>query len=279
MALGLLVGVVLAVLGPRLLDLDLGDDADTSAIDAIRPTPDEPVDRPDADEDPAPPGAGAESAEAALTGFLDAEVEQNFERSFGFLSAADRRSFGSSAGWIAAHADVLAPVLDYEVEEVSAGEEGTTVVTTVTFEPGLDQVVGLTPGQATVTWQVLPGPDGDWGVSLETSTVEPEYPPDEGAAVAARQWVDARQACATPPSERSDLIGSPGLAENLCGAAGSFDLGEVAPLTEIETTPVATAFGPEAAVASRVVRVSGAVELGLVLTPIGDDWIVIGVVR
>lgn len=282
LVLGLLAGVGLAVLIPRLLDGGDAGETGRAAPVADRRTldEDEPVTSPEdllADDVEVPPGAGAPSAEAALTGFLDAEVAKDFATSFGFLSSTDRVAFGSPAGWVAGHADVVPPLLDYEVGEVSEGDGVTTIATTMTFEPGLDQVVGLTPGRARVAWELLEAEDGTWGVALDTSAVEPIFPPAEEAGAAARAWVTERQACRQPANEREGLVGAAGLADALCDAAGELAVGDVTALDETATTTVSTAFGPETAAASRVVRVTGSVELGAVLAPIGDEWVVIGI--
>jgi hypothetical protein len=108
--------------------------------------------------------------------------------------------------------------------------------------------------------------------------MEPLYPSEEGVAPAAQQWLEARQRCETPANEFAGLLGPPQLAEPLCGADGDLETGEPAPLDDVQTNAFATAFGPETAEIARLVRVSGPVELGAVLVPIGDDWTVIGVV-
>jgi hypothetical protein len=281
LVLGLLVGVAAAVLVPRLLDG--GDDESAPAVPATEGRTlddDEPVTSPEdllPDDVDVPPGAGAPTAEAALTGFLDAEVAGDFAASFGFLSSTDRVAYGSPAGWVAGHADVVPPVLDYEVGEASTGDGVTTIVTTMTFEPGLDQVVGLTPGRARVAWELLEAEDGTWGVALDTSALEPIYPPAEEAGRAASNWVTERQACRQPENERDGLIGAPGLADSLCDATGELTVGDVEVLEEPSATTVSTAFGPETAAASRVVRIDGSVTLGAVLAPIGDEWVVIGI--
>jgi hypothetical protein len=278
---GLLVGVAAAVLIPRLLDGG-DDEAERVAPEGDRRTlaEDEPVTSPEdllPDDVDVPPGAGAASAEAALTGFLDAEVAGNYEATFGFLSSTDRVTYGSPAGWVAGHADVVPPVLDYEVGDASEGDGVATIVTTMTLEPGLDQVVGLTPGRARVAWELLEADDGTWGVALDTSAIEPIFPPAEEAGPAARAWVTERQACRAPVNERDGLIGATGLADSLCDATGELTVGDVEVLDEAATTTVSTAFGPETAAASRVVRVDGPLTLGAVLAPIGDEWVVIGI--
>ena len=255
-------------------------DDDGSDVDS-RVLPEQGVDAPsDLLEDlPLPAGAGATSADEAVAGFLDAEVAGDFEVSFGFLSDDDRRVFASPEGWVAGHANVLAPVLDYEVTDTSEGADAASVVATVTFRASLDQVVGLVPGRAEVTWQAAVGEDGAWGVVLDASQIVPIYPDDDGAADAARRWVDARQGCTTPAEERPGLVGFPSLANDLCDAEGELRTGPVEALDESEATPVLTAFGAEAGGAARVVRVTGSVDLGVVLVPVGDAWTVVAVLQ
>jgi hypothetical protein len=268
--LGLLLGLAVALLAARLLGE--GDGPGEASL-PVATAPVKQVERAAADEGDVWPGAGATSAEAAVTGFLDAEVAGDFERSFGFLSAEDRRRYGSPAGWVGSHADVLPPVGGFEIGQAGADE----VVTVVDFEPGLDQVTGLTPARARITWQVDAGPGG-MGVVLDGSDVEPLLPADDGAVDAARRWVGDRQACQASDVERPGLIGSPALANALCDATGQPTVGEPDPLGDIDATVVATAFGPEAASAARVVRIAGPAELGAVLVPVGERWTVIGVV-
>ncbi len=276
MVLGVLAGLAIAVAGTRLL----GGDDDGASGEINRRSLEGEVNAPQdlLSDVPVPAGAGAGSAEAALSGFLAAEVEADYEASFGFLSEADRQAYGSPAGWVSAHASTLAPILDFQLDEVADDPERAAITARITFEPGLDQVVGLTPGQADVTWTVVLGTDEGWGIALEESSVAPIYPDESGATPAAQQWVDARQACTDPPNERDGLVGVPALADDLCDAADVSAPSDPAALDELAVTPVATAYGPEAASAARVLRIEGTVELGVVLVPIGDQWTVIGVV-
>lgn len=275
---GLVLGLGAALVGVQLFGGD--DDASAPDADIARTAPDE-VNSPEdllPDDLPVPEGAGAQSAEAAVTGFLDAERDQDFQTSFGYLSSVDRATFGSAAGWVASHANELPLIIDYELGEVTpVSEDQLTVSADVTIEAALDQVIGLTPGSATVRWDVVQGNDGFWGVALESSALEPRYPSDDGVVPAAQAWADARQDCEMPANERPGLVGAPPLAGQLCDTTGSVELGGPGALDDAEARPILTAFGPEAAAAARVVRVDGPAAFGLVLVPIGDAWTVVAV--
>ncbi|CAN5749940.1 hypothetical protein BH20ACT1_BH20ACT1_13320 [soil metagenome] len=118
-----------------------------------------------------PPGAAAGSPEAAVEGFLAAEIAGDLDASFGFLSAEARSGFGSPASWTASHADLLAPIRAYEVEEVDESE----VTTLVTSEPGLDEVKGLVAERTRITCATSED-GGSWGVDLAASTREALHP-------------------------------------------------------------------------------------------------------
>lgn len=274
----LVVGLAFAVGvgGTVLLTRDDGAD-DTVA-------PDEPVTLAEANEsiapidpiDPAVPARtrSAEDGEAAVRGFLDAEMAEDFELAFDFLSDANRSAFGTAAGYVAAHADLVPPITGYTVEDVAPG----TVVATVEYEPSLDIVVGLIPESARNTYVVTEGADG-FGVDLEASTSEASYPSDEGAPEAVRTWAEARQGCTEVAQWEGGLLGSPALAEPLCGAEGDIEIGGTEALGPNEGVPLSAAFGEEVGIWSRVVPVTSPVELRAVVAPLGQDWIVVGVLR
>ncbi|CAN5812782.1 hypothetical protein BH23ACT1_BH23ACT1_02340 [soil metagenome] len=220
----------------------------------------------------APPGASASSPQAAVEGFLGAEVAEDFEASFGFLSAAARTEFGSPSGWIASHADLVPPIEGYEVEEVDDDE----VVTLVRFVPSLDQIQGLVAERVRVTWATSDD-GGSWGVDLLESMQEPLYPSDESAPAAVRAWAEGHQDCGTPRTWEGNLQGSPALAERLCGVAGEVEVGPPLPLGPVDAGPFLAAFGPAVGGWARIVAVTAPVELRAVVAPIGQEWLVIGV--
>jgi hypothetical protein len=155
-------------------------------------------------------------------------------------------------------------------------EEGSEVTARVTFEPGLDEVMGLVPERARVTWAT--GEEaGSWWVDLDESTFEPLHPSDETAPAAVAAWAEAHQACRPARTWDGNLRGSPALAERLCGAEGTIEVGPALPLGAADAAPFLVAFGPGASSWARVVAVTGPVQLRAVVAPIGQEWLVIGV--
>lgn len=271
---GLALGLLIAIGGTQFL----GRDGDGAAAELGRSVTGE-INSSDLlpDDLPVPPGAGATSAEEAVTAFLDAEVARDFETSFGYLDDVTRATYGSPAGWVSAHADLLPPIVEYSIEGQETAADGREILSTqVALVPSLDPVVGLTPAEAIVRWSVTEG-EGGWGISLDSSPFEPQYPSDEGAAPAAREWAEDRQRCEQPANEHDGLVGSPALARQLCNAEATPTFDGPSPLDEMTGQPVFTAFGPEAFLAARVVRVSGPADLAAVLVPIGDTWTVIAI--
>lgn len=278
---GLAVGIGLAIGVPALLDGG-GDGNSDEAADTDDAGGDVTLDETrqdlldDLGDGPVPEGAGAESAEAAVEGFLTAEADEDYLESFGFLSAGDRQAFRSPEGWVANHASLLAPITGYEIGEVREGDGATQVASTVSFEPSLNQVTGLTPAQAEVTWSVNPDDAGSWGVDLEASAIEPRYPSDEGAPAAVQAWAESRQA-GEAEGQIESLLGSPTQAEALDATSGPVEVGEPAPLDDLDATTFVSAYGASADRWARVVPVTSPVELRAVVAPIGETWTVIGV--
>lgn len=272
--------VVVAVVGGLALGIGLtlaftgnGDQA-SEPVDTVPVTP--PV---AADDNGTGAATSAATPRAAVEGFLGAEIDGDLAASFGFLSAEARSGFGSPAGWVAAHPDILPPVTGYEVREADepSGEvDRAQVVTEVRFVPGLDEVRGLVTERATVTWATVTD-DGSWSIDLASTTVEPIYLSDESASAAVVTWAEAHQACEPAPTWGGSLRGSPALAERLCGQEGQVEVQPPSPLTSVDSGPFLAAFGPRVGDWARVVAVTAPVELRAVVAPIGQEWLVIGV--
>lgn len=272
--------IVVAVVGGLALGIGLTLALTKDGDQASGPVDPVPVTPPAAAQDNGTgPGTSVATPRAAVEGFLEAEIEGDLAASFGFLSTEARSGFGSPAGWVAAHPDILPPVTGYEIREADepSGEvDRAQVVTEVRFVPGLDEVRGLVTERATVTWATV-AEDGSWSIDLASTTVEPIYLPDESASAAVVAWAEAHQACEPAPTWGGSLRGSPALAERLCGQEGRVEVQPPSPLTSVDSGPFLAAFGPRVGDWARVVAVTAPVELRAVVAPIGQEWLVIGV--
>lgn len=229
---------------------------------------------------PPPPAAGdripveaATTPEAAVKGFLAAEVQLDFAGSYEFLSEADRVAYPTPASWEAAHGQF--PVITgFAVSEVREA----TVITSTALRGGVDPVLGLVPGRATGTWAVVEE-GGGWRVFFGSteSALAPLYPPDDGVAEAVRTWVGDRQECGDAAPTTGTLYGAPALAQELCDAPGDIVLGEPGVLQDgPDTAPLLAAFGPEVFTWARVVEVREPVAMLAVTAPVNDQWQVVG---
>jgi hypothetical protein len=236
-----------------------------------------------------PPAAGAPPAATpgeAVEEFVAAEVAGDAGRAWSLLAADDRSEVRTPAAWRAAHQH-LPRFRSVQLEGPPAVAAGSRAELhgTVSFEPALDEVRGLVPATARATWVTI-AEDGGWRVAYDTSSFEPVVPDDaSGARTAVAEWVAARQraapvdgACPRPSQEWSGgLVGVPGLANRLCGAAGTAQVGEPRPFDRpTDATALIAAFGPEVLTWSRVVEISAPVTLQAVTAPLGDRWLVIG---
>ena len=270
-ASALVVGFAIAA----LVFSDRSGPGDGGAASAPIPTPE----TDDVASLPAPPGpeaplaAPADSPRGAVEAFLTAEADGDFAASYDLLSAEDRASVGSRARWVTAHADLL-PIAGHRIDDVSEGDDGVVVDTLTAFRPGLDPVIGLVPGQAHVTWPAV-AEDGGWRVSFGRAQVEPLYPDDARAADAARAWAESRRDC---DADARRLLGTPSAGDELCGADGAVRVGQPRALDDpTSADPYVSAYGPESMTWARVVPVVGPVALDVVLAPVGERWVVIGV--
>jgi hypothetical protein len=279
---GLVVGVALALGLPRLLDT-VRDGSPASAAAPMSTTDTEAaVARIEDGVDRGPRLRSATPAEA-VRAFLVAEAAGDPAVSYAHLSDEARAAYGSPTGWAADHVDVLPTVLDFTLEPATG--EGSTgraeVVADVRFEPGLDNVVGLTPGRARVEW-VAVEEAGGWAVDVDAATLEPVHPDPAGAVDATREWVAQRQACpaggALPSAEfEGGLFGERARAEALCGAAGAVQLGAPTPLSDLDARPFLAVYGADVTSWAHTVPVTAPVPLRAVLAPLGDEWQVVGV--
>lgn len=236
---------------------------------------------PEAVSDPAlveAPAAAAGTPVAAVTGFLDAEVSRDFAASYGRLGATDRLRAGSGAAWSELHAQLPA-ITGFTVGEARSAPGRAEVDAEVELTAGLDAIVGLVPAHARAVWIAVPE-DGGWRVDFASSELVPTYPPDADAADATRSWVSARSNCRGARQQSDQLLGAPGLANDLCGAEGPVRVGTPAPLRAgVGVEQFVAAFGAEVFGWARAVPVHSPAPMSVVLAPIGDRWVVIGVLE
>ena len=236
---------------------------------------------PPATADPAsvePPAAPADTPVAAVTGFLDAEATGDFAASYGTLSAPDRLRAGSRSEWATAHAQ-LPIIRSFTLGETRFAPDRSEIDAEVELRPALDTIVGLVPARAHAVW-IAVAEDGGWRVDFDNSSLAPEYAPDAAAVDAATSWISARAECRRAPQYRDGLLGVPALATDLCGARGPVRVGPASPLragTGVE--PFVAAFGAEVFTWARAVPVQSPTPMSVVLAPIGERWVVIGVLE
>lgn len=215
----------------------------------------------------------------ALEAFLQAEVEGDFVASFQYLTASDQGAAGGPGGWTVEHFLVLPTVDGYAISGDTADAARSEVTVELDLQPDLDQLAGLTTSTANSTWVLVKEPSG-WRVALTQTSIEPVYLDDRTAPAAVEQWVEQRQACLAPVQWDQALVGFPTLADPLCGAEGPIKIGEAEFLSDAaESAPFLAAFGPEVWQWGRVVAIDSPASLRAVVAPIGEQWLVIGVLE
>jgi hypothetical protein len=223
-----------------------------------------------------PPDAAAPSPTAAVTAFLAAEVAGRFDASYGLLSADDRARAGGRLPWSENHAN-LPPVTGFAIDSVVVAGDEATVATRIDLRSSLDEVVGLVPAHALASWSSV-REDGGWRVAYARSRLIPQYPSDALASDAAREWVTARQACHQAAEWSGGLVGSDAPARRLCRARSAVAVGAATQLPDdTSASDVAAAFGPDVYAWARLVPVTEPARLELIVAPIGERWLVIGV--
>jgi hypothetical protein len=222
---------------------------------------------------PEPPGPAAPTPDDAVQRFVAAEIAGDYAASWALLATDTRASLGVVAEWTRRHAQ-LPHLLSFRAE----GTDGDRVVGTATLRPELNEVVGAVPERATVTWTAV-AEDGGWRVAFNETRIVPEWPDDASAPAAVTRWVESHQRCEDPGAleYRAGLVGVAGLAERLCDASGETRVGRAVVLgTRPDPASVLAAFGPGADQWARTVELTGPVEAYAVVAPLGEEWVVIG---
>jgi hypothetical protein len=216
---------------------------------------------------------------AAVERFLNLEIAGDFEASFDLLSQADQEAAGGAEGWVAEHYLVVPTIRGFHLTADTADGTRAEVSAGLSLQAELDQLVGLIPGDADATWVVLEEGD-EWRVAFTESRIDPVFPDDATAPAAVAGWGSRRQSCL--PEEEGDLalLGFPTLADPLCGSTGRVTVSGPSPLEDAaDAAPFLAAFGPEVGIWARVVEVQTPIALRVVVAPIGERWVVIGVLE
>lgn len=248
-----------------------GDDASPATIDADVSAASTPVFETDAT---VAAGTPAGSPTDAVEQFLAAEADRDFEASYSMLSQAQRAEYGSPAAWTNAHADFF-PVTAFDIVETI----DRSVVTDIRYRSSLDEVVGLVPARARVEWTTVEE-DGGWLVDFDAATVQPRYPDDADAVDAVAEWATTKQQCRDPEQYAGALVATADLrrvVDGLCDASTAVSVTSPArTLDEFDASAFVSAFGTEALSWARAVDLDAPVEATVVVAPVDDRWLVIG---
>jgi hypothetical protein len=215
----------------------------------------------------------------AVEAFLVAQVTGDTATSYALLSEADRAGL-SEPDWALAQTELPQHVgFDVTADQELVDGSGVQVAVDAHYLSRLDEIGGLIPARASEVWTVVPDDQAgdEWRIDLARSTTTPVLPPDEDATTAVQTWAQARQDC-QPADEYPGLIGAPTLAESLCGAGGEVAVGALASLDTLDDpTPYLNAFGSDVTTWTRVVELDGPAALQVVVAPVDDRWLVIGI--
>ncbi len=211
----------------------------------------------------------------AVQRFLAAESGGEHATSYALLSDADRALYRSPAAWRAAHATMF-PIVGFDVRAVDVARS--LVRVDLRYRSTIDEVVGVVPARANVTWPAVPQ-HGGWLVDFSNAEVRAELPPDADAATAAFTWASQRQRCAPADEYSAGLVGRATLADKLCRKRGAHSTGPVTRLEASDATAFVSAFGASATAWARAVALAGPVPMTVVLAPVADKWLVVGVLE
>ena len=224
------------------------------------------------------PDAPASSPDDAVRRFLDFEVARDYDASYGLLSADDRAQAASRAGWSAAHADLPA-ITGYALGPAEVASDRADVPADVRLRAALTPSAGLVPARASARFSAV-AEDGGWRVAFDESTITPRFLPDARAPEAVRTWARTRAECHRAREYVAGLIGAPARAVALCHADGPIRTGPPRRLPDTaQDQPFLAAFGGEVHEWARVVRLESPVRMDVVVAPVGEQWLVVGVLQ
>jgi hypothetical protein len=221
-------------------------------------------------------GMSASSLASSANVFVNAIVSDDTNAAFGLLTKADRDFFGSVAQFGATLAR-SAPWLHADVTTTE-----TSIVATVQRTPQLDDALGLIAATAKIT-MLARNESGAWRVDWRHRTISEESTlNDVQAKDDVARWAYGHQAC--KPDVRLEhptgIAGVSGFAAALCRTKAPISVDDVTSLESLDDPgPFVDAFGPEVMHWGRVVTLRAPIDMRVVVAPVGDRWIVVGLSR
>lgn len=239
--------------------------APSGANDAVMPTTD------------ARPQQPAATAAAAVDAYVDAEIAGDFAASWALLSLEDRDDLGSFEAWRDQHA--VSPRLIFSsTVAADPADPSAPIVSDVTFEPRVDETVGVVAGSARITWATV-AEGGGFAIDRTATRADANYPSDTLAAADALTWVQRVRDGQPNVGYDGSLLGQPALVGDIAASDGAFTATSTVELDDWSTPGlVNNAFGPTAGTWARVVHLDGPIPVDVVMAPYGDRWVTVGVV-
>jgi hypothetical protein len=224
------------------------------------------------------PDAAAPTPTDAVQRFLDFEIARDYDASYGLLSAGDRALAVTRAGWSSSHADIPA-FAGYALGPPDVATDDAVVPADVRLRAALTPSTGLVPSRASAQFRTV-AEDGGWRVAFDESTLTPRFLSQSKAPAAVRTWARARVQCRRAPEYVAGLIGASARAAALCGADGAIRTGRARALPDTaQDQPFLAAFGGDVHQWARVVRLESPVRQDVVVAPVGEQWLVVGVLQ
>lgn len=177
-------------------------------------------------------------------------------------------------------AELRSDVPPIERFTIDTSQSAARVEAIVEHEPGLDPFIGLSAARERQTW-IAAKEAGGW---LVAGVPEVEYllPADSDAPPAVRAWATAVQACDEAKAGElqavEELFGQSEASTELCGSEGAVTVGSVGPVAAgPDSADLVAQYSTDVLQWARVVEVTGPTSpFSVVVAPIGDSWLVLG---
>jgi hypothetical protein len=220
--------------------------------------------------------ANAETVDASARVFVSAIVANDAVAAYQLLTSADQTFYGSPEQFAATLAR-SAPWNDANVTVV-----GSSIVATVERTPQLDDALGLITPVANVTLPAIVE-SGEWRIDWRNRNVDAEPTLDaQKASADVLLWAEGRRSCKPDPTREhaTGLVGVEGFAAALCNAKGELSVGSISLLETLDDPgPFVDAFGPDVLRWGRVVTIRTPIDMRVVVAPVGDRWVAVGLAR